>query len=232
MTEEEIDKTVASLKSERRARKRKNDIQQLKNLFSSQAESLKKKFPQERLASALAEEGDRAAEEGVEWMNRCGDILPGILPGIGYRTPNYPLRGLLKAAGIVIPRGLVPGENFGDNLCFPQRSCADSPYFLVGVDVFCWPDHSPQEIISELRKLREGHPLALDEVLAIFYQGIELRERPYQILVLGSLWEKCPLLVKVDEDGGKTLSKVPWGEGIPGDIFIPISAGGVPLLYW
>jgi len=228
-TDEQIDASIKALKKERQDQERKKKEQQLRELFSSQITNLKKKFSQPQIADAFKREIDRAAKDGVGWMSRSGNLLPTILPAIGSLNKNYPISGLLKAVGIIPPQGLA----IVDNRCYPQRGYSDEPYVLFGINAFVVSDLSPQEASLNLRDdQHRWSPFALDDTLAIFYQGIELDKRPHSILILGSLWGKRSVVIKVDQEGKKTLARVPWKEKIPGKIFIPVSVGGCTLLYW
>jgi len=227
MSDEEVDRIVELAKEERRAQTKRESIARLKELFSSQLDNLGKKLP--KIAAAFNEEINRVAEEAFKWEYRSGILLPTMLPAMGPRHKKYPISGLLKLGGIIFPEGADIKRACGE----PERGVLDEPYVILGLNALINENVSPGIIWHMMRAGRERlSAIDLDDAAAIFYNDIDLGKPPYSVLVLASLWNECPIVIKVDEEGRKTFTTVPWNEKIPGKVITPNSVGGMGLLCW
>lgn len=224
-----IDESVALFKEEVMKKKEKKRMEEMKTIVSSRWMSFSKRLPQ--FVHLFEKEYDinRIVKGAVECEPYSGKLLPTILPVMGSCHKNYPIRGLLKAGGIISPKDLLVEEN----QWFPATCHPDEPYVTIGVNATIAEDISPNEIQTLLLHDGGSSPFNLDKVAALFLQDdIDLGSNPYSIVALGSLWDKQPLAIKVDQEGKKALVVVPQAKKIPGRVIIPTYAGEVDFLFY
>jgi hypothetical protein len=152
--------------------------------------------------------------------------MPTVLPAIGSKHKSYPISGLLKLGGIIFPKEAKVKKNSWE----PEGGHPNEPYVLLGVNCLIGENISPAKGRRMLRDCR-GRPSAfnLDDAAAIFYNDIDLGKPPYSVFILGSLWDKCPIVVMVNEKGEKIITKVPWEKEVPGKALVPCSVGGTDI---